>query len=263
MAKPRKNTRNKLQAEVADGFWERPMLMDLVSDVLIVFGVVVLGWAAVVTLQRLPVFPLRQLVVATPVAQVGHGQIESAARAVLVGNFFTVNLDNVRGAFEKLPWVRRAEVRRRWPDGVELALEEHVAVARWLRAEGEVELVNTHGELFTPGAAADPALPALSGPEGSSADVLDHYREFARTLSGMGRRPVTVALTPRLAWELKLDDGVVVELGRDQETGHPVAERLARFAEHYPAARDKLHVAAGVVDMRYPNGFALRPGRKT
>jgi cell division protein FtsQ len=243
-------------------FWDKPVLMDLVSDLLIVFGVAALAWAAVTALQRLPLFPLRQVVVASPVVQVGRGQIEGAVRSSLVGNFFTVNLDGLRAAFEKLPWVRSAEVRRRWPDGIVLSIEEQVAVARWLRPEGEVQLVNTHGELFAPGAAADPALPVFSGPDGSSADVLDHYHEFSKALAAMGRRLVTVALTDRMAWELKLDDGVVVELGRDQEQGHPVAERLARFVEHYPAARDKLHVAAGVVDMRYPNGFALRPARK-
>jgi cell division protein FtsQ len=62
-------------------------------------------------------------------------QIEYAARSAVAGNFFTVNLDAVRAAFEKLPWVRKAEVRRRWPDGLELAIEEHVAAARWKQAD--------------------------------------------------------------------------------------------------------------------------------
>lgn len=256
-----KNSR-KQPADAVEGFWDKPVLMDLVSDLLIVFGSAALVWAAAVALQRLPVFPLRQLVLANPVEQVGHGQIESAARAALAGNFFTVNLDAVRTAFEKLPWVRRAEVRRRWPDGIELALEEHVAVARWQHAEGEAQFVNTYGELFAAAPAAVPSLPAFSGPEGSSALVLARYREFEQALAAMGRHPVVVALTARQAWELKLDDGVVIELGRDQAR-QALMERLARFVEHYPAVREKIHVAAGVVDMRYPNGFALRPGRKS
>lgn len=250
------------QAEAAEGFWDRPVMMDLVSDLLIVFGSVALVWAATLALQRLPVFPLRQLVLAGPVEQVGRGQIEGVARSALSGNFFTVNLDAARAAFEKLPWVRRAEVRRRWPDGIELALEEHVAVARWQHAEGEPQFVNSYGELFAAAPAAASPLPAFSGPEGSSALVLARYREFDQALAAMGRHAVAVVLTARQAWELKLDDGVVVELGRDQAK-QALAERLARFVEHYPAAREKVRVAAGVVDMRYPNGFALRPGRKT
>lgn len=249
----------KPQAE-PEGFWDQPVLMNLVSDVLLVFGAAILAWAAVQALHRLPLSPLRQVVVSTPIEQVSRSQIEHAARTVLTGNFFTVNLDQARLAFEKLPWVRRAELHRRWPDGLELKIEEHVAVARWQRSEGEQQFVNSYGELFVAVPATEVALPQFSGPEGSAATVLTRYDEFVQALAALGRRPVSVALTAREAWELKLDDGVVVQLGRDQAK-HPLAERLARFAAHYPAARQKIG-AAGVADMRYPNGFALRPGRK-
>lgn len=256
-----KNARASRQ-EPVDGFWDRPLLMNLASDLLFVFGGVLLAWAAVTTVQRLPFFPLRQVIVANPIDQLNRGQIEHAAQTALVGNFFTVNLDSVRASFEKLPWVRRAEVRRRWPDGIELALEEHVAVAHWQRAESENQLVNSYGEVFAATAAGERSLPSFSGPEGSAATILAHYREFAQALAPLGRRPVTVVLSPREAWELKLDDGVVVELGRDQGK-HLLAERIERFAAHYPAVREKTRTTAGVIDMRYPNGFALRPGRKT
>ncbi|MDD5247635.1 MAG: cell division protein FtsQ/DivIB [Rhodocyclaceae bacterium] len=256
-----KNVR-KAQAEPAAGFWDKPVLMDLASDLLMLLAVGALAWAAALAMQRLPIFPLRQLIVATPVEQVSRGQIEHAAQTALAGNFFTVNLDTVRTAFEQLPWVRKASVRRRWPDGLELALEEQVAAARWQRGEGETQLVNTHGELFAGSLAAAAGLPVLAGPEGSAPTLLDHYQAFAQALSPLGRHPATVVLTARQAWELKLDDGVVVELGRD-ETNHPVADRLARFVAYYPAARQKIGSVTAVADMRYPNGFALRPQRKS
>jgi len=154
--------------------------MDLVADVLMVLAVVALAWAGATLLQRLPVFPLRQILVTSPLTQVTPAQVEQAARVALVGNFFTVDLDQVRGTFEKLPWVRRADVRRRWPDALELSLEEHQAQARWKRpdpASQEVRLVNSHGEVFAAASEAD--LPVLSGPEGSAALLLTRYREFA------------------------------------------------------------------------------------
>ncbi len=94
------------------GFWDRPVLINLVADLLLVFAVVGLGWAATVALQRLPVFPLREVVVGGAVEQVTRAQIEQAAQTALTGNFFTVDLDDTRALFEKLPWVRRADVRR-------------------------------------------------------------------------------------------------------------------------------------------------------
>lgn len=259
MAKPRHARKQPAGAE--GGFWNSPVLMDLVSDVLLLAGAAALAWAAMLAVQRLPLSPLRQVVVATPVEQLSRSQIEHAARTGLVGNFFTVNLDHARATFEKLPWVRRAEVRRRWPDSIELTLEEHVAVARWQRAEGEPQFVNSYGEVFSALPAAEMKLPALSGPEGSAPTVLARYVQFGAALGGLGRRPVSVVMTAREAWELTLDDGIAVALGRD-DAKHPLAERLARFAAHYPAARQKFGVA-GVADMRYPNGFALRPAQKS
>lgn len=251
----------KAQPDVAEGFWDKPVLMNLLSDLLFVCGAALLAWAATLAMQRLPFFPLRQVVVAKPLDQVSRAQIEHTARTALTGNFFTVNIDAARTAFEKLPWVRKASVRRRWPDSLELSLEEHVAAARWQRGEGEALLVNSQGELFAASFAAEARLPAFSGPEGSSALVLERYKEVVQALAPLGRRPTTVALTARQAWELKLDDGIVVALGRDQAK-HPLSDRIARFAAHYPAARQKIGGLAAVADMRYPNGFALRLARK-
>lgn len=243
--------------EEMGSLWDRPLLLNLMSDLLLLGGSVLLVWAVFTGLQRLPVFPLRQLVVATPVEQVSRAQIEHAARTTLSGNFFTVDLGEVRESFERLPWVRRADVRRRWPDTVELKVEEHRAVARWTPLEGEGRLVNDHGEVFV--ASTGKALPVFVGPEGSADRVLERYTEFAEGLQPIGREPVAVTLSSREAWQLKLNDGVVLELGRDQPK-HPLNERIERFVATYHIARGRFQTALGTVDMRYPNGFALRPG---
>ncbi len=259
MAKARGNskTNGRLERYGNDGFWERPMLIDLLADVLLLAGGGLLLWAAAVALQRLPVFPLKQLVVATPVDQVSRAQIEYTARNALSGNFFTANLETARAAFERMPWVRSASLRRLWPDGVELTLEEHRAIARWTPQDGEARLVSSRGEVFV--ATTDAALPQFVGPEGAAPRVLDHYQVFSEALAATARKPVIVHLSARDAWQLKLDDGVVLELGREQAR-HQLTERVQRFASHYPAAssaaRSRLE-KIGVVDMRYPNGFAL------
>jgi cell division protein FtsQ len=106
-------------------------------------------------------------------------------------------------------------------------------------------------------------LPAFAGPEGSAPRVLARYREFSQSLATIQRQPVAVRLSAREAWQLKLDDGAVLELGRDQPK-HPLTERLNRFTSHYAevsvAVKSRLPTI-GVVDMRYPNGFALRASK--
>jgi hypothetical protein len=56
---------------------------------------------------------------------------------------------------------------------------------------------------------------------------------------------------------VKLEDGMLVELGREQAKA-PIRMRLQRFVEYYPTLSDARHGRPVAVDMRYPNGFALR-----
>ncbi|WP_254050998.1 cell division protein FtsQ/DivIB [Zoogloea sp. LCSB751] len=258
-AAPAKRARTARPARDAggNGLWDRPQLLNLISDVLMVFGAAGLGYAAVAAISRLPVYPLREVVVMTPLAQVTTAQLEYAARSSLRGNFFTVDLDDVRGAFEKLPWVRRADVRRHWPGGIEVRLEEHVASAYWRVGEtGDMRLVNRYGEVFS--AASNARMPVFSGPEGSSGVLLAKFDEFTHKLGPIGKQLVGVSLSAREAWQLKMDDGLTIELGHDQSKA-PIDERLARFVKHYPRAKAQLNMNVAVVDLRYPSGFALRP----
>jgi cell division protein FtsQ len=182
MAKLRGQSKGNTRTEPgsAEGFWDRPMLINLLADVLLLAGGVLLAWAGVVALQRMPVFPLNQLVVTAPLDQVSRAQVEHTARSALAGNFFTVNLDAAQAAFERMPWVRSASLRRLWPDGVLLELEEHRAAARWTPLDGEARLVSTRGEVFLAGTRE--ALPAFAGPEGSAPRVLSRYQEFSENL---------------------------------------------------------------------------------
>ena len=105
-------------------------------------------------------------------------------------------------------------------------------------------------------AAANP-LPVLTGPTGLAAEMLTHFQQAETLLHAVGRWPKALNLSPRLALQLRLDDGMVVELGR-QQVKAPVFQRLTRFVEHYPELLAVGGKRPAVVDMRYPNGFALR-----
>lgn len=239
------------------GVWDRPALLDLVSDLLLLFAAVAAAYALGVWFVTRPLFPLREVIVLTPPAQVTTAQLEYAARSAIRGNFFTVDLEGVRTTFEKLPWVRRAEVRRRWPDAVELRLEEHQAVAYWRVADSdETHLVNRQGEVFIAASNAD--MPDFSGPQGSATYLLAKHRQFSDMLAPLERRLVRLWLSARAAWKLELDDGMVIVLGRDRERA-PIDERLARFVAAWPQATAQVGMQVAVADLRYRSGFALTP----
>ncbi|MDR2240236.1 MAG: cell division protein FtsQ/DivIB [Zoogloeaceae bacterium] len=233
--------------------------MNLIADLLFFAAALALGYAAVLAVARLPVLPVRALTISGPLREVTPAQIASAAREAVTGNLFAVDLDAVRAAFSKLPWVRRVEAWRRWPDGIALEIEEHVAVARWQQADdAEAQLVNSAGEVFA--AASDAPLPLLAGPEGTAAAVLARYRELLPRVEPLGWRPRSLSLSPRQAWQLQLDDGAVLELGRDQDKSG-VNERLQRFVAAHGQMAGQLRGRIAAVDLRYPNGFAVRLAR--
>ena len=237
--------------------WNRPQLMTAVSDLLFVAAAAALLVSAVVWIARLPLFPIHEVLVTNELHEVRRSDLEETLSGRLRGNFFSVNLETLRQSLEQLPWVRRVTVRRQWPASIVLGVEEHVPVAFWGQATGQ--LVNSYGEIFTASMTIEPTapMPFLYGPPGLSQDMLSYYQKAEAMLKALGRVPRALNISPRLAVQIRLDDGMVVELGRQQQKA-PVRDRLERFVEYYPSVMSTAGRRPTVVDMRYPNGFALR-----
>lgn len=244
--------------------WNKPQLMTAVSDLLLVAAAAALVVAAVLWSARLPLFPLRELEFTNELREVRRSELERALAGQLRGNFFSIDVDALRSSLEQLPWVRRVDVRRQWPSRIEVGIEEHVPVAFWGRATGQ--LVNSYGEVFAAAISVvpDAPLPVLQGPTGMAPEMLTYYQQAEEILRPLGRVPRALNVSPRLAVQLRLDDGMVVELGRQQSKA-PVRERLERFVEFYSSVSTTARqrpagsaLSVVVVDMRYPNGFALR-----
>jgi cell division protein FtsQ len=230
--------------------WDNHRLLNRVANVLYAVGVVCMLYAVLMMVIRLPIFPLRQVSVSGQISHTTREQVDAIVREQVRGNFFTLDLERTRLAFEKLPWVRQANLRRAWPDRLEVLVEEHVAVARWR----DTGLVNSYGEVFA--AASNARLPVFAGPDGAAAEMVEHYRGFRELLLTVGREPLELRLSDRRAWALRSSDGYFLELGRQD-----MSARLARFVAGYEKAVAQLRPGIYRVDLRYPNGFAVRlPG---
>lgn len=243
--------------------WDKPGVLDAISNFLLATALLLVAYGAGHYLLRQPAFALREVRVSEAPKHVTLEQIETIVRREVRGNFFMLDVAQTRAAFEKLPWVRRANVRRQWPDRLEIALEEHVPLARW----GNTALVNTRGEVFA-AAYDDPpanreqgpsvpprarALPLFVGPESSAKEIAIQYGYFQRSLAAIAQVPVQVLLSPRRAWQIRLESGLVVELGRER-----IESRLDRFIANYDRSIGRLQRKLDHVDLRYPNGFAVR-----
>lgn len=232
--------------------WDNADALNRAAGLLYGAAALLIAYACIYFVVHLPVFPLREIRVIGDVDHVTNEQVAAVIARELRGNFFTVDLAQAREAFEKLPWVRNVNVRRQWPDRLEFAVEEHQPLARW----GSTALVNAHGEVFE--AAISSTLPVFFGPEGSAAEVVARYAEFDRLLAPIGRKVVLITLSARRAWQLRLDDGMVLQLGREN-----LDARLAGLVSAYQRTVARLPQPPSHVDLRYSNGFAVRtPGLK-
>lgn len=256
-------------------------LMNATAGLLAALGVAAmvamgLAWAA-----RQPVFAVRSIEL---VGDLGHNNvltIRANAVPYLAGNFFTMDLAAARRAFEAVPWVRRALVRKVWPNRLRVELEEHRPVALWAPAghgsasgnggnsngnggngsagdDPPDRLVDSQGDVFEAnlGDVQDDGLPTLRGPDGSSAQLLAMLGRLQPVFAPLDAHVDELAVSARGSWRAELDTGARLELGRGSEA--EVVERTRRFVDTVSLVARQYKRPVEYADLRHNDGYAVR-----
>ena len=233
-------------------------LMNAVSATVFLLAAGMLAAAGLAALLRAPWFPVRGIQLEGELARSSASTVRSVALPRLSGNFFSIDLQRARQAFEAVPWVRRAVVRRVWPDRLAVRLEEHQAVALWEGETSAERLVNSLGEIFEAnvGDVEDEQLPVLAGPPGSSAQVLAMLGQLREVLRPLSRDVERLTLSGRGSWSAVLDNDMVIELGRGSQ--EEVLARAARFVRTVPQVARHFGAPVLRADLRHPDGYAVR-----
>ena len=233
-------------------------LMNAVAQTVFVVAGVGAAVASVLWLMRSPLFPIRGIQLDGDLLRNNVPTIRANAAPRLAGNFFSVDLQQGRKAFESVPWVRRAVVHRVWPDRLAVRLEEHKAAALWVTEDGVDRLVNSHGEVFDAnvGDVEDESLPQFEGPEGSAAQMLALVRRLQPALARLDMEIERLHLSGRGSWRVDLDSGARVELGRGSED--EVMARTERFARTLTQVTGLWKKPLEYADLRHADGYALR-----
>jgi cell division protein FtsQ len=212
-------------------------------------------------LSQRPMFTLRSVRVESMygigLKHVNELTVRNGVLGKIKGNFFTTNLEQVRTTFEAVPWVRRTTVRREWPNQLIVSVEEHEALGTW----GEDgRLLSVKGDVFTANLAEadeDHELPAFDGPAGSEKEVLARFSDLRGWFAPVSLVPESLSLSSRYAWTVKLDNGMSVALGREQDKS-TLKARVQRLVGIYPQLVARLQEGRiDTIDMRYPNGMSL------
>lgn len=221
----------------------------------------IVGWVLAVALVVLPIvavlngwvganhWPLTRLQATGEFHRVDGALLRQTLLPYAKSGFFAVDLEAAQEAVSGLPWVETAEVRKRWPDVLEVRVVEHKPFARW----GTDRVLSEHGRLFpAKGIAVPKSLPQFDGPEARTRDVVELFNQSSELFAKVGIGVREVVLDPRGSWRLGLDSGAVVVVGRTEARA-----RLDRFVRLLPQLLTQNTQQLARADLRYTNGFAL------
>ncbi len=223
----------------------------------------ILAWLLAIALVALPVvavlngwvgaerWPLAKLRVHGEFKRVPGEELQKALLPYARAGYFAVKLQDAQHAVEQLPWVESAQVRKQWPDVLEVSIVEHKPFARW----GKDRLLSEQGRLFaTPHGLENAPLPELDGPDSKTAEVVELYNDSRALFAPAGVDVRALAMDARGSWSLALDNGTEVIVGRDD-----ARSRLGRFVRVLPQLT-RTQVPIVRADLRYTNGFTLSWG---
>ncbi|MEW6994213.1 cell division protein FtsQ/DivIB [Colwelliaceae bacterium MEBiC 14330] len=203
--------------------------------------------------------PVTSIIIAGEMPYSERNDILNAIDNVDMGNFFQVDVNEIQASVLSLPWVYSVAVRKQWPNELKIYVVDQRPVALW---NGDF-LINQQGQVFQ----ADKDrlkhyLPSFFGPEGSELLALENYLNISELLEFKSLAIDELVLSERFSWLLTLDDGVTLNLGREERV-----ERIQRFMDIYPIIKAQLKAkkitekqqnqAVDYIDLRYDTGLAV------
>ena len=237
---PRNGARARLGLRLLDG-WVNRMLVLVAVGVVAVAGLQ--GW---IVLQEIPV---ERISVTGTLHRTQTEVAQEMVQPALVGGFLGADLEQVQAQLQALPWIYRVSVRRRWPNALEINVQEQLPIARW----GEGGYLNHEGEVFhSAGIQGEEALPRLEGPAGSTRQLIVSYQQLGELLQPLSLELRELSLDDRGHLRAVLAGGMELVLGNTE-----FGERLQRFATVYRSELAERAAEVKRVDLRYESGLAV------
>lgn len=193
--------------------------------------------------------PVRYVRVEGVFQYLSKAEIKTVLMPLVTTDLISADIQAMQSAVETLPWVAAAEVKRIWPDAIDIRVFEQKPFMRW----GETSLLNERGELFTLDNTDDfRSLPLIVGPAGHEKRLLEVMKGLQTALADLSMKLTAFIVSERQSWKLNLQNGMQLQLGRREPLNN-----LQRFIRSLPLLGAEKINGIATVDMRYPNGFAV------
>lgn len=225
--------------------------LGVVFFILVCVGIVVSASSIYSSVMKEQAMPVSSLVIHGDSPYSTEQEIKNAIKKSQLNNFFKLDVNQVQQNLEQLPWVYSASVRKQWPNEVSVYVIDQQPVAQW----NDDFFINRQGVIFQADKARVPEpLPKLFGPEGSELLALENYRNINELLVYIKAEIAELVLTERHAWQITLNDGVLLNLGREDRI-----KRIQRFMDSYQQIKrmSEKNLQVDYIDLRYDTGMAV------
>ena len=212
-------------------------------------------------------FPMKHISVEGELRNTQPSQVQKAiAEVVSSSNILRVDISKAVAAAQALPWVENATVNRKWPDTLEVHVNERVVQARW---NDDMWLDQSGVTLELP-EYENESLPRMRGGSGAGQEVLAKYRTMERKFFRSGLKILELSKSERDSWEFQ-----VQVVSTDEKASHDKTEsaepsirvilgsadlekRSDRFLRLYSELFHSVADQISIIDMRYPDGISVR-----
>lgn len=199
-------------------------------------------------------FPVSRISFVGEFRHVEKSALQENVAPFIGSNFFAIDLNKLETALREIDWVSDVAVSRVWPDTLQISVKEQRLVAAW----------NNTGWVTSDATVVEipnlklPGLPRWSGPEGTQVLVQLRFQQYSSLLADVGIHLRKLSYTQRGAWQIvasnyQRKEQLSIRLGR-----RDMQDRLYRFTRAYGQTLARLDRHLISVDLRYPNGFAVK-----
>jgi cell division protein FtsQ len=201
------------------------------------------------TLSHLHRKPIRHVKIEGAFQYIAQDRLRQVLKPEMQRGYYHANMQAIHEAIKALPLVDTVDVKRVWPDTVQIKITEQKPMVRW----GDNALLNKQGDLLIPDDMSRFShLPLITGPEGQQKKWLEIMKGVYIVLKDKSMQLAEFHVNERRAWRIKLTSGLEMQLGRKAPL-----ENMQRFLKTMDLVGAEQVALMASVDTRYPNGYAV------
>ncbi len=227
--------------------WHNYRLLNRISFFLVLTSICYFLFSVFSMALNSSIFDISTIRVSGQSQHISNKELISIVRGGFRGTFLNLDLADARSRVETLAWVENADLKRVWPNMIDIFVTERKPLANWSGGG----LVDESGITFD--GEYDKSLAILDGPEGTNEMIASVYSRIAPLVQNFGERVIRLEFSDRRSWSVQLSGGTLIQLGREE----PEA-RFHSFLQDLPFILEKVGSDISSVDLRYSDGYAVR-----